>query len=677
LSTTNAKGSTTRYEYDALGRLIKKLLPLGMSELYTYDQVGNLVTRTDYRGKQTTYDYDSMDRLTARRPDSTLGEVPITFTYTETGQRRTMSDASGITTYTYDVRDRLISKETPQGTLTYTHDATGGLTGMVSSNADGVSVNYEYDDAYRLTAVKDNRTGSASTTSYTYDTVGNLASTTRANGVRSDYTYNSINRLLNLVNGKSGATQSSYAYTVDKTGRRLSVNEFGGRVVNYTYDSAYRLKRETVSGDSNPAKNGAIDYTLDPVGNRLSRISTIDGVLSQTSNYDANDRLTSDVYDANGNTRSANGRSFTYDFEDRVRTANGGAVRIVYDGDGNLASKTVGGVTTKYLVDEMNPTGYSQVVEEIVAGEVQTQYTYGHTILSQRRRTTLGWSVDYYSADGHGNIRQLTNESGVVTDTYTYDGFGKLLSQTGTTPNPYLYAGERFDADLGLYHLRARYYDTDRGRFMNADPYPGEIDEPASLHKYLYAFADPVNFIDPSGLMAMAEYGTLIRNIALRTVHALWRLGRAIACIFLKAASIIAAFVDIDAWLQVVIIAASLFLRHCVCQFQKKKATILGENMRDRVRPFANRTGGRYLNDAADNWPNMTPRQRWKANDSELRRRIRAGDSFRYIGKDPKRSDAARRRFDLTRSELDRLRDRGIPWEEVPIEEIMCVLGRR
>jgi hypothetical protein len=83
------------------------------------------------------------------------------------------------------------------------------------------------------------------------------------------------------------------------------------------------------------------------------------------------------------------------------------------------------------------------------------------------------------------------------------------------------------------------------------------------------------------------------------------------------------------------------------------------------------------LNEAAGNWDKMTPRQRWKANDGELRKRINAGDRFRYIGKDPNRSDAARRRFDLTRSELDRLRDRGIPWEDVPIEEIMCVLGRR
>jgi len=676
LSITNPNGRTTRFEYDALNRIIKKVLPLGMSELYTYDQIGNLATRTDYRGKQTTYEYDTMNRLTARRPDASLGEVPITFTYTETGKRRTMSDASGTTTYSYDIRDRLTSKQTPQGTLNYTYDPTGGLTGMLSSNADGVSVNYEYDDQYRLTKVNDTRTGATPTT-YTYDQVGNLESLTRSNGVRSDYTYNSLNRLINLANTKSGATQSSYAYTLDRTGRRLSVTESGGRVSTYTYDNAYRLKREAVTGDPNPAKNGAVDYTLDAFGNRLSRVSSLAGVLSATSTYDANDRLTSDVYDANGNTRSASGRSFTYDFEDRIKTADGGAVRVVYDGDGNLASKTVGGVTTRYLIDGENPTGYSQVVEEIVNGEVQTQYTYGHTIVSQRRRTTIGWAVDYYSADGHGNIRQLTNESGVVTDTYDYDSFGKLLTRTGSTPNPYLYAGERFDADLGLYHLRARHYDADRGRFMTMDPYPGEIDEPASLHKYLYAFADPVNLIDPSGLAALAEYGMKIRLIALRVISAVYRLGRAIACIFLRVASVIASMVSLSSWMEVVLLAAQLLLARCPCKIKKKPGTILGENMKDRVVPFANKTGGRHLPlGSKDDWDRMTPRQRWKKNDGDLRKRIREGDSFRYIGKDPDRPDAARRRFDLTRSELDRLRDRGIPWEEVPIEEIMCVLGR-
>jgi RHS repeat-associated protein len=563
-STTDAMGRATRFEYDALNRLIRRTLPLGMAELYTYDQVGNLTTRTDFRGKQTGYDYDPMNRLTAKRPDVSLGETAVTYAYTATGRRRTMTDASGTTGYVYDERDRLLTKQTPQGTLTHTYDRAGNLTSTSSSNAEGVSVAYTYDDLHRLATVVDQRSG-ASANVYTYDAVGNLKSDLRPNGVQADYTYNALNRLTNLAVSRAGAPQAGYAYTLDRTGRRLSANEQSGRTVSYTYDAIYRLTREAVAGDPAPANNGAVDYTHDAVGNRLARVSSLAAVLSETSNYDANDRLTSESYDANGNARSANGRTFAYDFENRIRSADGGAVRLTYDGDGNPASKTVGGVTTRYLVDDANPTGYSQVVEEVVGVQVQRQYTYGNAIISQRQRDGGGWRSSFYSFDGHGSVRQLTDASGAVTDTYVYDAFGKVIAQTGATPNVYLYRGERFDADLGLYHLRARHYNADRGRFMSLDPYQGDIDEPLSLHKYLYANADPVNFIDPTGLSSSSEYGILTRiSIAIRT--AVRALGRAIACVFLRVASFIASVSGYEAWAAVIDIASQLFLRRCPCK---------------------------------------------------------------------------------------------------------------
>jgi RHS repeat-associated protein len=86
-----------------------------------------------------------------------------------------------------------------------------------------------------------------------------------------------------------------------------------------------------------------------------------------------------------------------------------------------------------------------------------------------------------------------------VTDTYDYDAFGNLISSTGSTPNNYLFAGEQFDPALGIYYNRARYYDQRQGRFWSMDTWEGAPKEPSSLHKYLYAGADPVNAVDPSG----------------------------------------------------------------------------------------------------------------------------------------------------------------------------------
>jgi RHS repeat-associated protein len=59
--------------------------------------------------------------------------------------------------------------------------------------------------------------------------------------------------------------------------------------------------------------------------------------------------------------------------------------------------------------------------------------------------------------------------------------------------------GEQYDADLGLYYLRARYYNPATGRFLSRDPNEGNPYDPKSLHKYLYASGDPVNMIDPTG----------------------------------------------------------------------------------------------------------------------------------------------------------------------------------
>ena len=132
----------------------------------------------------------------------------------------------------------------------------------------------------------------------------------------------------------------------------------------------------------------------------------------------------------------------------------------------------------------------------------------------------------YYAYDGHGSVRELTNDAGAVTDRYDYDAFGNLLFRAGTTANAHQYCGEHFDTDLGLYYLRARYLNPDSGRFWSMDPYEGDSGDPASLHKYTYANASPVNYSDPSGRFSISEImhaaqaiGTLAM-VALPTIQA-------------------------------------------------------------------------------------------------------------------------------------------------------------
>jgi RHS repeat-associated protein len=227
----------------------------------------------------------------------------------------------------------------------------------------------------------------------------------------------------------------------------------------------------------------------------------------------------------NGNvTGTANGNSYVYDSENHMIQMVKGTTTIgmKYDAFGNRVSKavTTAGVTTttQYLVDDLNPTGYTQVLDELTgpigSAAVQRTYTYGLQRISQDQYVSNAWLLSYYQYDGGGSVRQLTNSVGAVTDSYEYDAFGNSFTKQGTTPNNYLYRGEQFDSDLGLYYLRARYYNPATGRFLSRDPLDGQAKIPASLHKYLYANGDPINGIDPMGREDMFETGALLERDA-------------------------------------------------------------------------------------------------------------------------------------------------------------------
>jgi RHS repeat-associated protein len=269
------------------------------------------------------------------------------------------------------------------------------------------------------------------------------------------------------------------------------------------------------------------------VGNRLSAASTLAGVPSGTFSFNPDDLVLSETYDANGNTLTTGGKVFTYDSENRLKTMNGGAVSIVYDAFGNRVAKTANGITTKYLVeDDVNPTGLPQVVEEIVNGVVQREYTYGLQRIDENQLISNTWTPSFYGYDGGGTVRQLINLSGTVTDTYGYDAFGNLINSTGTTPNNYLYRGEQYDPDLGLYYLRARYYNPATGRFLSRDPLDGNAIDPQSLHKYLYAGGDSVNLIDPRGREDQEEFAFVTKKAALRTFIVAGACGAAVRDIY-------------------------------------------------------------------------------------------------------------------------------------------------
>jgi RHS repeat-associated protein len=415
-----------------------------------------------------------------------------------------MSDNTGTTTYSYDLRDRLVTEATPIGTLNYGYDYNGNLVSIQSSTPNGTSVMYQYDALNRVNNVVDGRLSGSQSTRYSYDSVGNLLTNILPNGVTNLYQYDSLNRLKNLT-AKAGTNPlGSFAYGLGSAGNRTSVTETvssTGRNYVWSYDKLYRLTNENISA----SPGGSLTYGYDSVGNRTNRTGTLGSLNAGSSSFNSNDELTTDLYDANGNTTKSAGNSYGYDFENRLAYYNILGAIIAYDGDGNRVSEQVGETTIFYLVDTHNPSGHPQVLEESTSvnqgpTNLSRAYTYGLSLISQRQP---GVSTNFFVYDGHGSTRLLTDMSGTnVVNAFTYDAFGNMIASNGPAQTTHLYCGQQVDPNFGLYYLRARYMNAGTGRFWTRDPLDGAQEEPLSLHRYLYAWDDPVNRTDPSGKWA-------------------------------------------------------------------------------------------------------------------------------------------------------------------------------
>lgn len=148
----------------------------------------------------------------------------------------------------------------------------------------------------------------------------------------------------------------------------------------------------------------------------------------------------------------------------------------------------------------------NEVTSELINRVV---YTIGHDQISQTTFTPSGdpeGETLVFHADGRGSTRILTNLAAAIA---TYAGFRQIFhfdafgNAIGFNPaqalTAYLYVSEQFNANTGNIYLRARDFDPKTGRLNPLDPFTGNMRDPQSLHKYLYAHADPVNGWDPTG----------------------------------------------------------------------------------------------------------------------------------------------------------------------------------
>jgi RHS repeat-associated protein len=500
-SIQDANHNTTYFAYDAFGRVTQTTFPSGYIETYGYDNVGNLTSKTDRKNQLITYTYDQLNRLVLKSyPDTST----VNYTYDNDSRLTQVTDPTGTYQFTFDNMGRLTGTSAQYAFLTsrtftaaYNYDAASNRVGF--TDPESGSTSYVYDTLNRLQTLTPPTAISGGSFGFGYDALSRRTSLTRPNAVNTSYSYDNLSRLLSVTHAKGGATLDGASYTLDNAGNRTAKNDLFANVsTNYGYDNIYELLSAAQSGTTTES------YTFDAVGNRLTSIAG--SWTNNTSNELTTSPTASYTYDANGNTQtsvaSAGTTTYNWDYENRLTSVvlpgSAGTVRFEYDPFGRRIYKSSSSGTSIYAYD-----GDNLVEETNAAGGVVARYSQGLNI-DEPLAMLRSAATSYYQADGLGSTTSLTDTTGAVANSYTYDSFGNLLASSGSLVNSFRYTGREFDPETSLYYYRARYYDQGSGRFLSEDP----IRFKGGLDFYSYASNNPVRSKDPYGLWTINLGGT-------------------------------------------------------------------------------------------------------------------------------------------------------------------------
>jgi len=472
-----------RYEfgYDAMGHLTQ-VRRGGLTMSFAYDAAGNRTRRTDYKGVVTDYTYDPLNRLTTvSYPNNTS----VTYSYDVASHLTSATNQTGTVAIGYDSRDRVSGTTDVWGqAVGYGYDANDNRTAM--SLGAVANTSYQYDTLNRLTQLTDSAGG---VFTFTHDAAGRLTSRAAPNGVAATYSYDGLNRLTRLKHTKGITTVGDYQYQFNAGGGITQLTD-GAVAHTYSYDAVDRLTAAAHPGQ--PSES----YTYDAVGNRTA------SHLAASYQYQPFNKVvavgsTSYAYDANGNLISRSDASgaweYFWDYENQlveVRKPDGTVITYKYDALGRrVETGRSDGTWTRYDYD-----GTNVILDRKSDGSV-TEYANGLGVDEKLRQRTNGSNPLYFVVDHLGSTRALTDSSGNVVESMTYDSFGNGPASTLTR---YGYTGRELDSETGLYYYRARWYDPAQGRFVSEDP----IGLKGGINPYAYVGNKPLNSKDPTGLLA-------------------------------------------------------------------------------------------------------------------------------------------------------------------------------
>jgi RHS repeat-associated protein len=538
-SLTDAENQTTSYTYDDAGNKLTETYPdhvtsstVGQTGYgivsFTYDPAGRVDVRSDQQGDTCTYAYDLAGRLSSRSYAGLSGgplsgqSYSDTFTYDDASRMLTAVSGgySNTVTYTYDDAGRKATEAITISGQTYTtaisYNAAGQLTGY--TYPDGTAVGRSYTDRgqlYQLTHA------SSTIDTRTYDDGGRMTGSSYNNGVSESRSYNNDNTLASI--SFSGAAIGTYSYGWDSNKNKTSesitgtMSGYGFAVGSSGYDSEDRLINWERS-DSN------LDQSWD-----LSLVGDWDSITENSSTQNRTHGPTHELLSAGGQSLAhdtkgnmtlipavlrdgTNSLTLKWDFENKLTTADVGSdstIDVTYKWDA-LGRRV-------YRDDGTTATVYVQAGQQTIA-----DYTAGTAASSPKYRYVYASYIDepvirvepaasetlYFHRNQQYSIIALTDDTGAVEERYAYSAYGEpvftnasgMVLSDSAEDNRYTYTGREWDADLALYHFRARMYDPESGRFLGRDP----IGYRASLNLYQVVDGHSLSYVDPTGLTGRA-----------------------------------------------------------------------------------------------------------------------------------------------------------------------------
>ena len=424
----NPQGYSQVLYFDHWGRRILSIDPLGLETTFAYDGLGRLIKTIRPEGNGAEYAYDGSSNITQISffPKTGSSEIPhvMHFTY-EPGFNKisTATNPLGcITAYTYDSKGNLTRMEYPEvGGQIPTYNLTINARGQVErvDGPEGMNKSNTYDDTGTgdLLSSTIDQSGLNLSTSYRYDTIGNLTETTDPRGNQFIFDYDDNRRIIkeiaptpfnyiaqfgydfdgnpNLVEKETGDISNpwqttSITYTLN--GKRSTVTDPEGRITTYHYNEVEKLWK--IFDNAGNFR----EFLYDPFGRAYQQIDSLSNVVEEHT------------YTPNGKKayiKDANGHATIYEYDDfnrlwRITSPDSSFVEFFYDAADNITQKrTRSGDIITYQYDNLG-----RLILKTLPDSSTIQYTY----------------------DQLGRPSQITSNSGTIQ--CTYDTLGRLVSVT-------------------------------------------------------------------------------------------------------------------------------------------------------------------------------------------------------------------------------------------------------